>query len=358
VLFRSDTFLHSFEQELALAIGVSVTQLTVTTSHDDTRRRRMQDIGDHGEVFVVINSLDVATLLQDLTDQLNDPSSDLRNSPTIGSTVDPDQIPTFAFVCPAAMMRAAGDPQCTGCAGNQVPNLEQSACTECPPGTMPSAERTTCVCELGSYNVKDLPVIQCFDLDYVDEVPLPLSAQGCYPCPGCLNCSTDAIALRADYRFVTSRASVANDRYALRCPVASSCLGQVLQPQAIDPTNASSQLELVSRNCSDGYDSDGLLCAKCKDGYKMTPTQACEPCAVASSVWNPLLLLPVALALAYVAFRSFLTFRRERREKKLGAAKRLFDELDKTSTQSRTSTASSTAELTRPELIAGMGVQH
>ena len=135
---------------------------------------------------------------------------------------------------------------------------------------------------------------------------------------------------------------------------ACACPAQILQPQPIDPTNASSQLELVSSNCSEGYDSDGLLCASCKDGFKMTPTQACEPCAVASSVWNPLLLLPVALALAYVAFRWFLTFRRERREKKLGAAKRLFDELDKTSTLLRTSAGSSTAELTRPQLIAGM----
>jgi len=60
------------------------------------------------------------------------------------------------------------------------------------------------------------------------------------------------------------------------------------------------------------------------------------------------------LALAYYVFRKFLTFRRERREQKLGAAKRLFDELGKTPTLLRTSTGSSTAELTRPQLIAGM----
>ena len=53
-------------------------------------------------------------------------------------------------------------------------------------------------------------------------------------------------------------------------------------------------------------------------------------------------------------FRKFLTFRRERRERKLGAAKRLFDELGKTPTLLRTSTGSSIAELTRPQLIAGI----
>jgi hypothetical protein len=60
------------------------------------------------------------------------------------------------------------------------------------------------------------------------------------------------------------------------------------------------------------------------------------------------------LALAYYVFRKFLTFRRERREQKLGAAKRLFDTLGKTPTLLRTSTGSSATELTRPQLVAGM----
>jgi hypothetical protein len=255
------------------------------------------------------------------------------------------------------MMRAAGDPQCTGCAGNKIPNADQSACTECPPGTMPSADRTTCVCEFGSFNVKDLPIIQCFDLDFmINEAPSLPSDEGCYPCPTtCLNCSSETIVLRQGYRFVNSRAAITQDRYALRCPVPSACLEQVLEARPTDPTNASSQRELLSNNCSEGF--AGTLCARCKDGYKMTPTETCEPCAVTSTVWNPLLLVPVALALVYFTFRKFLTFRRETREKKLGGAKRLFDELTKTHTLVRTSTGSSTVELTRQQLIAGM-VEH
>eukprot|EP01046_Picozoa_sp_COSAG06_P024170 COSAG06_NODE_1955_length_7985_cov_18.401598_5_plen_690_part_00 len=348
-----DAYVDRFAQDLASALGVDATQLMVGTSkEDDTRRRRIQ-ASSAGEVFVIIDSPTIVRLLHDLTEQLSSPASVLRNSQTAGRTLDPGRTPTFSFVCPSAMMRAAGDPQCTQCAGNQIPNYDQSACTECPPGTMPSADQTTCVCELGSYNLKDLPVIQCFDLDYVDVAPLPASDEGCYSCPTeCLNCSTDAITLRTDYRFVTTRASVTQGRHALRCPVTSACSEQVLLPQAVDPTNASSQRELVSSNCSEGF--VGTLCAKCKDGYKMTPTQACEPCAVSSSLWNPLLLIPVMLALAYYVFRKFLTFRRERREQKLGAAKRLFDELGKTPTLLRTSTGSSAAELTRPQLIAGM----
>jgi hypothetical protein len=45
------------------------------------------------------------------------------------------------------------------------------------------------------------------------------------------------------------------------------------------------------------------------------------------------------------------------REKKLGAANRLFEKLTKTQMLIRTYTGSSTAELTRPQLIAGM-VEH
>ena len=117
----------------------------------------------------------------------------------------------------------------------------------------------------------------------------------------------------------------------------------------------SSHREWASSNCSEGF--AGLLCAKCRERFKMSPTKACNPCATSNSILSPLLFVPVLLALAYFAFRKFLTFRRNNREKKIVAAQRLFNELIQFHSGSsllRTSTGSCTSELSRQDLISGL----
>ena len=55
----------------------------------------------------------------------------------------------------------------------------------------------------------------------------------------------------------------------------------------------------------------------------------CRRCGgVNGGLLNPLFLLPVAFAASFVALRHFLTFQRDKREKKYGRARQIFRELD------------------------------
>ena len=65
------------------------------------------------------------------------------------------------------------------------------------------------------------------------------------------------------------------------------------------------------------------------------------------------LLLPLLLAAAYVALRKFFTFRREKRQEKLGAARRLFAALSSTASVVASGQAPPT-ELSKQQMIAGM----
>ena len=123
----------------------------------------------------------------------------------------------------------------------------------------------------------------------------------------------------------------------------------MLQTQRVDNANASSPHELVLRNCTPGF--AGTLCAKCVSGYKMSVTQTCEPCDLSTSVWSPWLLVPLLLAGAYVILRKFFTFRREKRQEKLGAAKRLFTELRKSPGAATTSSQGTPVQLTTQQMV-------
>ena len=181
---------------------------------------------------------------------------------------------------------------------------------------------------------------------------MPPSEEGCYICPTeCLNCSTTAIALKQGYRFSTTRALATQSRDGLRCPIASACPAQILQPQPIDPANESSPRELVLTECTSGF--AGMLCAKCANGYKMSVLQTCEPCDTSTTAWSPWLLVPLLLAAMYVALRKFFTFRREKRQEKLGAARRLFAALSSTPSVVASGQAPPT-ELSKTQMIAGM----
>eukprot|EP01043_Picozoa_sp_COSAG02_P051085 COSAG02_NODE_5333_length_4430_cov_2.392750_2_plen_1266_part_00 len=348
-----EVWIQRLIRDVASALGMEVGQLKIANQQEGRHRRRTQS-GRENIIAFVIDSPDPMDALRELAAQLNDLDSVLLNSPTAGAVLVPHQTPAFNFVCPAGMMRAAGDPQCTSCGGTQIPNPEQTACTECSPSTIPSADHTECVCDIGSYSVSSLPIIQCFDLDYFPNDPLSPSGENCYACPACLNCTTETVTLMPGYDFVASDAATTEGLNALKCPVPTGCPSRILHNRATaSRTGALSQRDLIAGNCSEGF--AGLLCAKCKEGYKMSPTKTCHRCSVDRSIWSPLLLLPIFLALTYFGFRKVLTFRRKKREEKVVAAKLLFYELANASTSlSRTSTGSSLTEVTREQMITGI----
>lgn len=163
-----------------------------------------------------------------------------------------------------------------------------------------------------------------------------------------MNCSTSDVALNTGFHFVVTGA--VQDLVALRCPVRSACMEHLLPSRPSASGNVTSQYWLSAVNCSAGF--GGTLCSKCEPGYKMGPTRTCTPCTTGSSLWSPLLLIPVALALMYITLRKLLAHRYMRRKNKVDAAKKLFEQMGETGSSSlaRTSTGTSMGTLSRQQL--------
>ena len=319
----SEKLARRFKQGLAVALRVTELAFNVIgVSMDGVRRLRRTQVSQAVVTFT-IDHANAATILHELIQQLNDPTSTLLTSSDTG-IIEHAQVPVFAFVCPPAMIRAVGDPQCTTCPGNQIPNAQQSACTECPESQVPSDEGTHCVCSVGSYSLQDFPAIQCFQLDFLVSQPQQ-AVSGCYPCAlECMNCSTQMVGLQNGYQFLQNEGPVSTSWHAFKCPVPEACPEQELTSHML---GNSATRWMTAKNCTEGH--TGVLCASCLPGWKRGPTGTCKKCSATSSgALNPLMLIPVAFTLCYVLVRVFLTFRRNKKLKQNDAAAALFQDLD------------------------------
>lgn len=149
-----------------------------------------------------------------------------------------------------------------------------------------------------------------------------VSATGCYQCPQrCMTCSQDRIELNSGYSlFLEDTANASDVWHAFTCPVPEACPKHGLLTHGTETRSSAS-------NCTEGH--TGRLCANCVAGWKRGPTGTCQRCNASSSgALNPLLLIPAAIVLCYVALRLLLTFRRSRRLRKAEAAAELFDDMD------------------------------
>ena len=136
-----------------------------------------------------------------------------------------------------------------------------------------------------------------------------------------MTCSATTIELNSGYQMLLGGAENASSAWhAFKCPVPDACPAQVLLSQP-------SEAKHPRLNCTEGH--TGVLCASCVDGWKQGPVGTCQRCGISSSGGlNPFLLIPVAVALTYIAARVILTFRRTQRLQKVEAAAALFDDID------------------------------
>ena len=153
----------------------------------------------------------------------------------------------------------------------------------------------------------------------------------------------------AEFQFLHAEAPVAQTRNAFKCPVASACPEQALRPTAPNETSAASTLN--AQPCRNG--TTGILCASCEPGWRKAPSGRCTQCASSASdgigfkqLSSGLFLISVGTVVAYVALRKLLTFKRQKRQKSLGAAQSLFAELD----------SDGSGEITRDEMRANLAL--
>jgi hypothetical protein len=135
-----------------------------------------------------------------------------------------------------------------------------------------------------------------------------------------MECSNGEIALKPGYRFLVHSAPASQTRDVMRCPIPSSCAGEMVQVVSN---------EAFSSDCPEEY--SGSLCAKCSPGHKLGATQECELCSATGSawdlIWSPLLLVPVMLVILYFGIHKFLSRKRKKMDTERDHARCLFDVL-------------------------------
>jgi hypothetical protein len=256
-----------------------------------------------------------------------------------------DGFPTNCTACAPGTAASAGQP-CRTCQDGKYSTADGSTCEFCPAGMVTTANRTKCACESGSYSTFELPAVMCFEHNYVEwPDPTVNHHTGCLQCneltrSGCLTCE-EGIFLKRGYALLVQDADVRLTLHAFKCPVGSACPGHKLHVAA----SADNISRVTAPPCPNG--TTGRLCSGCDKGWKRGPLGRCRRCgAVNGGLLNPLFLIPLLLAAAFVALRHFLTFKRQKRVKALGRARELFQDLD----------ANNDGKITREELCQALVV--
>ena len=182
-------------QDLAGALAIDADTVEVSNIREavgEATGRRVQSASQVA-FDLLMSGPSAADALQSLTEQLHDPNSDLRQSPTAGR-IDPTIAPTFAFVCPVGMIRQLGDAECTMCGADEVPADDFSSCKECVPGETPDETGARCVCDGGYYNATR-GFIKCF-ADGEAWSEMPGASEECLLC-GSTGCSDQQISCEA-----------------------------------------------------------------------------------------------------------------------------------------------------------------
>ncbi len=311
-----------FAAELASSLGIGRSEVYVATIiavESDGRRQMQTEHQDSIVAFVMVSSHSVS-VLRNLQDQLNDPSSPLLNSPTT-SMIDPNVKPIFSFVCQPGTIRTVGAAQCYPCPAEKVPNIEQSGCTACGLGTTPSLDGTTCICDLGWYSYSEpqygsfQQAIVCHEAEF-ENLPRSLTP-GCNKCGQCVSCNYPDVVVAPGYvrifgpPITETRRRLQGDLQPppisiFRCVFEHGChaVGTVFANQTGCKT-CNQKIRSLPLNTGCQYPFTGHFCSKCIDGYEIETTNMdykCVRCgdAINSDWWTPcvfLVLVAVLVAL-------------------------------------------------------------
>jgi len=181
---EQEEFIQQLIAELAASLGLDPSDIVIDpASLREGGRRRLQDRRLQATAiqfdFVIASDNGVAAIAE-LNQQLADPDSALRNSPTT-SGVNPDIVPVLEFVCPDMMVIPEGLSTCRYCDPGKEPIddvcqpcsavdrvgaayfvSENGTCHGCEPGKMPNALKTECIdCENGKFTADGTVCLAC-----------------------------------------------------------------------------------------------------------------------------------------------------------------------------------------------------
>ena len=269
-------FVEGMKQDLYLVSSLMVGASTLTFSglrradvtdeagHAATGRRRTQDSVRAVAFEVQISGDGAAAAMSELSTQLTDPTSALRNSPTAG-LIDLYVPPRYSLGCPMGMVRAVGAAQCSPCGYESTPNDLTNACRECPLNQDADGTGTVCVCKADYYNSSAVRP-ECFLGDFVDVTAATTVATAadlvCLSCVGmeCID-ECQGVDIKVSHLIHRRRALHSPSSSARTRPRASGCqLGTIANATA---------------GCLRGYTEP--LCGACITGFTLDPDGTCEP---------------------------------------------------------------------------------
>lgn len=290
--------------------------------------------------------------------------------------------------CSAGTVRPEGGVTCTACESGTRANTAQSACVPCETGSIPSEDRMSCICEVclpdrarphccclvgwvhvslnvsmyvqvGYYDTKQLPKVDCYDTDFQFTSEPATNNAGCTKCPECMICDSNIPRIQEGYGVASWPITVTNDdlravgldpggdsapdkvgsnqhllppwaedasggdavtagavqnrTFVFKCPVPDACIGNML----VEGNG-------YNDSCAQGH--EGRLCFNCEEGWRKGPKGTCSVCEKEGT--DHLFLVPVGFVFAYFAFRMLLSRRRQKRLDRVAMSEELFEELD------------------------------
>ena len=258
-----EDFILALRMDLAASLGVNLSDIVITgLGASDGGRRRMLDtdadtsvpvrdvrglrqlqagapVGITFDFVLVGEAAKDPSIMTDLTEQLQDPSSPLLNG-NVTSAMPVQEI-VVELNCPPGNFRAPGESVCSTCPAGSEPNPDQtgcdrcvlhgpqyyslgvecitcdagmspsegasvcdrcsegyfapagsSRCTACPANQMPTPDQSSCICAKGMHN-STFGFIKCYMESYqdFDEEDFAIDPIECAPCDThCVDCTS------------------------------------------------------------------------------------------------------------------------------------------------------------------------
>ena len=258
-------FFKTVVADIAAALGINATDMAVlgiANAFGNGRRRIQSSSAAHiqFEIAPAVASIAMAQSWAQLSAQLADPESPLRQSPGLAS-INPNVAPIFNLACPAGKFLPGGASDCEKCPAGK--RLIDGSCQDCVAalGQVPNEVGDDCTCMLGFYNSTTRGAlgggIKCYSTGYTGPAT---SAYECQSCAGmeCISSCEGDVAIAAGWSALRQPDNGTAES-VFKCSSKSACPGG---PGALDP------LDPQGTRCSPGH--DGRICGSCDDTHART----------------------------------------------------------------------------------------